>query len=393
LLGISPEKVINIGGAPIPADNSRGSEHPTTVIPGRYFISPTADFPHKNNLNMVRAFNIVNEEFGNSLYLVLTSNFSESSKQLLMAHSENLIFSGGVDNQELNRLYAGSEVVVYLSKDEGLGLPLFEAVGYGKPVVASDIEVFNEISKEAFYYTDPDNGSEIENALMNAFVKDNWEEKQGLYINILTDFTWNKCAELFAEGIHKRAVMAVGKTNEKLSIVMPSPAEVGTKSGQRLQSAYGALSAHRQVTYFTSSVSKDSNVYPCFLNYVTHINAVVESKSRGRQHPNTNILYGIDDTRASLQVLKGAIARPGYILLDTVKLHKLLKELIDPPILVKLFGSVPSHKMVVKFLEDIGNVVICSSRTSEHPYIKSELTGWNLGNDILRIIEKGTRHA
>ncbi|MDT0182964.1 glycosyltransferase family 1 protein [Microbacterium sp. ARD31] len=51
---------------------------------------------------------------------------------------------GPVSDAELSWLYRRADVFLMLSLDEGYGLPIAEAVGFGTPVLASDIEVFRE---------------------------------------------------------------------------------------------------------------------------------------------------------------------------------------------------------------------------------------------------------
>jgi glycosyltransferase involved in cell wall biosynthesis len=54
-------------------------------------------------------------------------------------------FLGYVSDEHLAWLYAGARVFVFVSLDEGFGIPMLEALHFGAPVVASDIPVFREI--------------------------------------------------------------------------------------------------------------------------------------------------------------------------------------------------------------------------------------------------------
>lgn len=55
-----------------------------------------------------------------------------------------LIFLGRVTNGELRWMYERADCLVYLSLDEGYGLPPAEALHFGTPVLASDIAVMRE---------------------------------------------------------------------------------------------------------------------------------------------------------------------------------------------------------------------------------------------------------
>ena len=62
-----------------------------------------------------------------------------------------------VSKEKLNKIYNACDVLLMSSIEEGLGLPLIEGFATGIPVVASDIEVFHEIGKDAVEYIDPMN--------------------------------------------------------------------------------------------------------------------------------------------------------------------------------------------------------------------------------------------
>lgn len=54
-----------------------------------------------------------------------------------------------VSDRDLQRLYAQSDLLIAASYAEGFGLPLVEARHFGKPVIASDIPVFREVTDGA----------------------------------------------------------------------------------------------------------------------------------------------------------------------------------------------------------------------------------------------------
>jgi glycosyltransferase involved in cell wall biosynthesis len=62
---------------------------------------------------------------------------------------------GGVDVAGLAWLYRHAELFVFLSLDEGFGLPPLEALSFGCPVLASDIPVLRENLGEHATYVDP----------------------------------------------------------------------------------------------------------------------------------------------------------------------------------------------------------------------------------------------
>lgn len=70
----------------------------------------------------------------------------------LRQHSERgkrLHWHERVSDSELQHHYAGSDALIAASFSEGFGLPLVEARHFGKPVIASDIPVFREVTDGA----------------------------------------------------------------------------------------------------------------------------------------------------------------------------------------------------------------------------------------------------
>jgi glycosyltransferase involved in cell wall biosynthesis len=78
------------------------------------------------------------------------------SDEIGIARSQGLVlFSGFLAEAELAWLYQNASCVLFLSLDEGFGLPAIEALWFGAPLVASDIPVFREVCGTDAIYTSP----------------------------------------------------------------------------------------------------------------------------------------------------------------------------------------------------------------------------------------------
>lgn len=71
------------------------------------------------------------------------------------AEHGSLRFPGFVNDGQLAWLYRHASLFMFLSLDEGFGLPCLEALHFGTPVLASDIPVFREILGDHAWYADP----------------------------------------------------------------------------------------------------------------------------------------------------------------------------------------------------------------------------------------------
>ncbi|CAN5138672.1 glycosyltransferase family 1 protein [soil metagenome] len=64
-------------------------------------------------------------------------------------------FTGFISDDELAWLYGHTSLFLFLSLDEGFGIPCLEALYFGAPVLASDIPVFREVLGGRATFVDP----------------------------------------------------------------------------------------------------------------------------------------------------------------------------------------------------------------------------------------------
>jgi glycosyltransferase involved in cell wall biosynthesis len=83
-----------------------------------------------------------------------------------MRHKNDVIFTGYVDDAELNRLYGGATALCYVSFFEGFGLPILEAFHAETPVICSNASSMPEVAGDAALLVDPCDPSSIARALL-----------------------------------------------------------------------------------------------------------------------------------------------------------------------------------------------------------------------------------
>jgi glycosyltransferase involved in cell wall biosynthesis len=92
-----------------------------------------------------------------SIHLVLTGSENQELRNLILRYGlEGIVhFLGSVPEDQLPALYKGAQAVVYVSLQEGFGLPLLEAMASEVPVITSNITAMPEIAADAALVVDP----------------------------------------------------------------------------------------------------------------------------------------------------------------------------------------------------------------------------------------------
>ncbi len=113
-----------------------------------------AFIPYKNAETLIKATEWLP---GKTLHLL--SRISPKRKaelRALVPEGANVVFHGGVSDEEYARLLENDAIMVSASKAEGYGLPLAEAQRLGVACVVSDLEIFHEVGADGALYADPD---------------------------------------------------------------------------------------------------------------------------------------------------------------------------------------------------------------------------------------------
>jgi glycosyltransferase involved in cell wall biosynthesis len=108
--------------------------------------------------------------------------------------TKNVYFLQGNDDL-LNALYASARAFVYLSRYEGFGMPILEAMSLGCPVLCSDNSSMPEVAGNAASVTDPENKNAVVKALRELLFDETLRTR---LTSAGTDrarlFSWDKCA-------------------------------------------------------------------------------------------------------------------------------------------------------------------------------------------------------
>lgn len=108
-------------------------------------------------------------------------------------------FHNGVTDAEYDELLLRTTALVTLSKAEGYGLPLVEAMALGTPVVVADTDIFREVGSTAARYVPADSASAFAAAVRALDDPQTWASSSLASVAQAATFSWDASArELLA---------------------------------------------------------------------------------------------------------------------------------------------------------------------------------------------------
>ncbi len=127
-----------------------------------YILIVSGGRPEKNLIRTLEAFQKFKKNVQTKTTMVVTGVNDEFVEILkkdkkidINIMEKAVVFKSYVSHDELNSLYSNCKYVAFISKGEGYGLPVREALNYGKPVLASRVTSIPEIAGAAVHYVDP----------------------------------------------------------------------------------------------------------------------------------------------------------------------------------------------------------------------------------------------
>lgn len=155
--GLPADQVIAVPFGYTPTDAA--AVVPTDQVAGPYLYYPAATFPHKNHDTLLRTYAALRRRGDLAAKLVLTGMKTRGWKALeALARAEGIaddvVHLGFMPYAEIRRVFAGAEAIVFPTRFEGFGIPVLEAVEFGKRVITSRLAVFDEIGVPAEWQID-----------------------------------------------------------------------------------------------------------------------------------------------------------------------------------------------------------------------------------------------
>lgn len=158
-----------------------------------YFVyGSSLSSPEKKHIELIKAFELFKKNTGAPHRLVLAGNDGPYAEEIHKAafnspFASDIFLTGFFPHESFARLYGGAEACIFPSVNEGVGLPILEAMACGIPVLCSDKGALKELGGMAPLYFNSDDIDQIATNMQKIV------EDQELRDNMITDsIMWAK---------------------------------------------------------------------------------------------------------------------------------------------------------------------------------------------------------
>lgn len=147
-----------------------------------YFLYIGAIHPRKNLALLIRAFDYLKQSTGLPIKLILGGRLTWGSREVKRAYQNakfrnDIQWLGYVPDEDIPPLMAGARSFIYISKHEGFGLPLLEAMYAEVPIITSNASALPEVAGDAALFVDPNSEEEVVKAMHSVMTNDPLRKK------------------------------------------------------------------------------------------------------------------------------------------------------------------------------------------------------------------------
>ena len=169
-------------------------------ITSRYFMHIGACDPHKNFDAVLDCF-LARRKLDPDIQLVVvgdhTGFLARYAKLCLEQQVKGVIFTGFLQRHEVETLLQHAVALLFLSRYEGFGFPVLEAMANGCPVISTAVTSIPEVAGDAALLFDPEDLQGIDGAMRQLLSSpDSRESLRAKGLRQAASFSWEKTAQM-----------------------------------------------------------------------------------------------------------------------------------------------------------------------------------------------------
>ena len=326
--GVPAQKIVVINGGPAVLPDAKKL---AMDVGNKFILMPTGNDIRKNNANAIKGFDMFNADNGNEYTLVVTSFFSPEEEETLktLSPSSKVVFTGSVDDSEMAWLYKNCEAVLFPSILEGLGMPLIEGLQNDKPVVASSIDVFREISEDLPYYFNPFDPLSIASTLQIGLNDPGFTVRKKQYAALVASYSWKESAKAMNEAFIKldnTEEYGRGK-RKRVAVLCPIPSGISA-IGKVVAEMHPTLSQLADVEYFFELPSLSKELRPNILGEIAP-NWNVSHFDQKRYESYDEVFYHIGNGNHHSLITVSSLTMPGVVILHDLNIEGVYNDLLS----------------------------------------------------------------
>lgn len=246
LLGIEPWRIVTIYGGvsshfhpPKNRDQARKRLATRFTLKKKIVLYTGGDDYRKNIKGAIRAFAQIPPELRKDAQLVIICSILPERKKMYMDEARqhgitgmDVLFTGGISDEDLNDFYGICDVFVFPSLYEGLGLPILEAMACGAPVIGGNRSSMRELIAREDAMFDASKDDSIAERITKVLTDADFASDLRRYgPSRASEFNWQRSAELALEAFddalqrsrHAGAQVAVSGWLPKKRLAMLTP--------------------------------------------------------------------------------------------------------------------------------------------------------------------------
>ncbi len=145
--------------------------HDLRIDRRQYMFYPANFWPHKNHQMLITAYGMyVARNPKSKIDLVFTGSLDAAQQNVQdkitrMGLDKRIHFLGYLPEEQLTSVWQGCSFLIFPSLYEGFGIPVLEAMQFGKPVLCSNVTSLPEVAGDTALYFDPRKPADIVNCI------------------------------------------------------------------------------------------------------------------------------------------------------------------------------------------------------------------------------------